>query len=310
MRKQVIFLTLSTAVLLNGCDGPNASNAQSRTGIFSDATGSASVTCEGGGIATGDEVAVKGETALRSSPSGTAARIVNEKASSVLNETHHQQLDQTERLKELCRQKDWSKVQVVEPDWLTNVIGWVPVSSLRQIERDASGYRTYVESDFSWDEDTSGFKPQMIANVNKIIRENSSCESVDPGSLSKSGNRSRPGKPVFFVMCNNPGGVFNVWFEPGDAAAGKVFRAVQNVRRGSALLACERAAKEAANNPQTVTFSRFMDVAFVPYPNGNSRLISSFTATNSFGVEGKFRIECFFEGAALTERDISEAIDE
>lgn len=71
-------------------------------------------------------------------------------------------------------------------------------------------------------------------------------------------------------------------------------------------MACERAAKDAANNLQTVDFSRFMDVAFVPYANGNSRLISSFTAKNAFGVEGKFRIECFFEGGTMTEQNISE----
>ena len=309
MRNQFIATILCGALSLSGCGSKTAGSEHEGNGIFENTVASVPQPCEGGGIATGDEVAVKRETDLRAAPKRSGERIVNDKASSAMKETQYQQLDQTERLKELCRQKEWSKVQVVEPDWLTNVVGWVPVSSLRQIERDTLGKRTYVESDFYWDKDTSRFKPQLVANVNKIVRENDRCETVDPGTLSQSGDRSRPGKPVFFVTCNNPGGVFNVWFEPGDAAAGTVFRAVPNIGQGEAVLACERAAKEAANNPQTVDFSRFMDVAFVPYPNGNSRLISSFTAKNSFGVEGKFRIECFFEGGALTERNIGETID-
>lgn len=64
-----------------------------------------------------------------------------------------------------------------------------------------------------------------------------------------------------------------------------------------------------ANNPHSVSFSTFLDVAFIPYPNSNSRLVSSFTAKNGFGVEGKFRIECFFEGAKLSEVNVGEAGD-
>ena len=306
MRNAIVVVS-SLALMLNGCSG--SGDAEQESGIFDRTVESVPQMCEGGGIATGDEVAVKEETELRATPSTTGERIINEKASSVMEETQYHQLDQTERLKELCRQKEWSKIQVIEPDWLTHVVGWVPVAALRPIERDRSGERTYVESDFYWDEHTTPFKEPLIANVNKIVRENDRCESVDPGTLSRSGDRSRPGNPVFFITCNNDRGPFNVWFEPGDVAEGRVFRAVQNIGQGEALLACERSAKRAANNPQTVDFSRFMDVAFVPYPNGNSRLISSFTAKNSFGVKGKFRIGCFFEGEALTEINISETID-
>lgn len=295
------------ALVLASCN--QQSDEAEGSGIFNDLSAGVAETCEGGGIVTGDEVAVSGDTPLLSTPGKDAEKVINQKATDIMGHTEHQSLDATEKLKELCRQKEWSKVQVVEPDWLTDVVGWVPVSALRSIEKDSSGKRTYVEADFYWDKDTSAYKPQIVANVNKIVRENDRCVSIDPGSVSKSGDRSAPGKPVFFVMCNNPAGVFNVWFEPGDAKAGKVFQSLKNIGQGEAVLACERAAKQAANNPQTVDFSTFMDVAFVPYPNGNSRLISSFTAKNAFGVEGKFRIECFFEGKSLTEQNISASIE-
>lgn len=263
-----------------------------------------SETCEGGGIVTNAEMAVSDSVDLRSEASGSSAKIVNEKATNALGETIYQQVDETERLREVCRQKDWAKVQVVEPDWLTHVSGWVPVRALRAIDRDASGKRTYVDADFMWDSDTTQFKPQLVAAVNRIVRENDRCPSVDPGTLTKSPTRSKPGQPVFFITCNGRQ-PFNVWFEPEDASdPTKSFAAIRNVDRSSAVRLCEEAAKDAAANPETVGFSRFMDLAFVPYANGNTRIISSFTASNAVGVEAKFRIECFFEGNTMTERNI------
>lgn len=284
----------------------NSSAGDESDGIFKGAVGKVAQTCEGSGIVTNDEFSVNGSVDLRSKPSESSKKIVNEKASSILHTTEYQQVDYSERLKEVCRQKDWSKIQVLEPDWLTDVTGWVPVKALRAIQRDSTGKRTYVEADFSWDRDSDAFKPKLVAAVNRIVRENARCPTVDPGTLSKSGPRSKPGKPVFYVTCQGEQ-PFNVWFEPSDAAdKGKSFSAMRNVDRGGAVQLCEQAAKEAANNPQTVSFSKFMDLAFVPYANGNTRIISSFTAKNTFGVESKFRIECFFEGSTMTERNIEE----
>lgn len=308
MKNVVVGALCSVAVVLSGCSSqPEEIAAEtSGSGIFNKTVASVPETCEGGGIVTNDEVSVIGSVDLRSSPNGKSDKIVNEKASNALGTTHYQQVDNSERLKEVCRQKDWSKVQVLEPEWLTNVNGWVPVKSLRAIQRDTSGKRTFVEADFTWDDDTSPYKPKLVAAVNRIVRENDRCPTVDPATLSKSGNRGTKAKPVFYVTCQGEQ-PFNVWFEPEDAAdRRKSFAAARNVGQGDAVLACEQAAKQAANNPQTVDFSRFMDVAFVPYANGNSRLISSFTAKNAFGVEGKFRIECFFEGGTMTEQNISE----
>jgi hypothetical protein len=304
-----------TALALSGCgptpsseDGAKQSPQTAPKGeLFSNLSTATAASCEGGGIATGDEVAVTTETDLRSTASSQAARMINEKATSATGQTIYQKLDNTEKLKEVCRQAKWSKVQVVEPDWLTDVVGWVPVSALRAIEKDSSGARVYTDSDFMWDRDTSPQKAKLVAGVNKLVRENARCPTVDTGTLSKSGNRGTAAKPVFFITCNGSS-PFNVWFEPEDAANGHSFEAIQNIQNGEALLACENAAKVEANNPATVSFSKFIDAAFVPYPNGNSRLLSKFSAKNSFGVEARYRIECFFQGSSLTETRIDQDV--
>ena len=308
MNKVIVSALCSVAAVLSGCSSQQdeATAEASGSGIFNTTVASVPETCEGGGIVTNDEVSVTGSVDLRSAPSDSADKMVNEKATSAIGETVLQQVDNSERLKEICRQKDWSKVQVLEPDRLTHVNGWVPVKSLRAIQRATSGKRTFVEADFTWDDDTAPYKPKLVAAVNRIVRENDRCPTIDPGTLSKSGNRGTAAKPVFYVTCQGEQ-PFNVWFEPEAAAnRGKSFAAARNIGQADAVQACERAAKQAANNPQTVDFSRFMDVAFVSYANGNSRLISSFTAKNAFEVEGKFRIECFFEGGTMTEQNISE----
>ncbi|WP_313392062.1 hypothetical protein [Sphingobium yanoikuyae] len=306
---------LVSATVLSGCSSQPTSNegneaaAANSTGIFDKTVAKVPEACEGGGIATGDEVTVSKSIDLRETPDASGKRIVNEKATEIFKETQYHGVDQSTRLTELCRQKSWSKIRIVEPDWLNHVVGWVPVSALRQIQRDSSGTRKYVAEDFMWDRHTTPYKAKLVNAVNRIVKENSRCPSVETSSLAKSDSRSSPGKPMFYVTCQGSQ-PFNVWFGPEDAAnQSKKFTAIANIGQGEALTQCERSAKMAANNPQTVDFSRFMSVAFVPYPNGNSRLVSSFTAKNAFGVEGKFRIECFFEGGTQTETNISETID-
>jgi len=298
------------ALMVPGCDQPSENSERGRgtdAPIFSGLSEAGAKPCEHGGIATGEEVSISGESPLYDGPNGK--RVVNEKATSVLGTTHYQQVDNSERLKELCRTQKWSKVQVLEPSWLTDVVGWVPVSALRAIERDAGGARRYVEADFTWEKDTSPHKARLVAAVNRIARENANCTSIDLGTLSKSPSRSKSGKPVFFITCNSPNDQpFNVWFEPGDAKSNNSFAAIPNIDRATAIQSCELAAKMAANNPQTVAFSKFLDVAFITYPNGRGRLLSTFTAKNAFGVEGKFNIGCLFEGNQLIETSLSQSL--
>jgi hypothetical protein len=265
-------------------------------------------TCSVGQPASGGVVAVTGEFEPRTTPSNKGQKIKNEKASSILGSTQYHQIDSSTTVRQLCADGDWSEVQIVTPEWLTDVKGWVPNKVLRGIERTASGTRVYVEDDVLWDKDTSKYKKQIVAVVNRIAQQHSGCSDLDAASISLSPSRSKPKDPVFFVTCNPSAGVpFNVWFRPSDAD--KSFAAVKPISQGDAVLACEKAAKAAATHPSTVDFSKFLDVAYSARGDGRVALDSTFTAKNGFNLELKYRIRCLFDGRTLIESNVVEAQD-
>jgi hypothetical protein len=172
----------------------------------------ASGSCDQGKPVTPTETTVAGSVKLLDAPNGH--QIVNEKATSILGRTEYQDVDQTERLQELCRAGDWSKVAVLEPEWLRHVTGWIRVSALRKIQRERGGERRYVEADFYWDSTTVGNRAKLVEAVNRAARDHPECDTIDPGTLSKSPSRSKPGKPIYFVTCTGSAGdVFNIWFD-------------------------------------------------------------------------------------------------
>lgn len=264
--------------------------------------------CSGGTALPGDVVAVSGEYALHVEPDESSARIKNEKASKILGEAHYHQIDKSTTVRRLCVKGDWTEVQIVTPEWLTFVKGWVPNAALRGIEHSGDGARVFVEEDFYWDDSTSRFKAEIVAVVNKIARENANCPNPDPGTVSKSADRSKPNDPVFFVMCGEGTDVFNVWFKPGDASGDTTFEAVLPLSQTAAVDACEVVAKSAATHPSTVDFSRFVDLSYFAHKNGNVRVTSTFTAKNALNLELKYDIYCFFEGNKLVEHSIAEAL--
>lgn len=265
--------------------------------------------CGDGGLVLNDVVAVTGDHHVRSSPSASAPKIKNEKASRALGKDHFHQIDSSTTVRRICAQEEWTEVQIVTPDWLNHVKGWVENSALREIEHTENGGRVYVEDDFYWDKDTSMFKPQIVAVVNRIASQNRNCSQIDTSSVAKSPSRSKPGEPVFFVACGSGSNVFNVWFRPTDAGAGKMFVAKEPLGKSAAVDACEMAAKQAATHPSTVEFSRIWDLAYMPHVSGRARVVSTFTAKNALNLELKFRIDCLFDGRTLIETSIAESLN-
>ncbi|GAJ97023.1 hypothetical protein RRH01S_29_00510 [Rhizobium rhizogenes NBRC 13257] len=152
--------------------------------------------------------------------------------------------------------------------------------------------------------DTSKFKPQIVAMINKISRERTGCSKLDPGSVTLSPSKSKLRDPVFFVTCDPVGTAFNVWLRPTDI--GKTVANVAPIGKGDTTLACETEAKAQATHPSTVDFSHFLDVAYSARPDGRVALDSSFTAKNSFNLELKYRIRCLFDGMKLIEATVIE----
>ncbi|HEX8444389.1 MAG TPA: hypothetical protein VF631_12170 [Allosphingosinicella sp.] len=217
-------ITMLTLTAIVGCEQPNAAIENAVEPSSSDGsptiTPAASGCSDPRGVASGTIVSVRDSVDLRSGPSPTAAKLVNEKATEVMGETQFQTADNTTKLLEVCRKGKWAEVEMIEPEWLAGRRGWVPVSSVRSIGEDSSGERKYVEADFYWEEDTRAHKAELTAAVNQVVRENQQCKTVDPGTLARSRNRGSVSDPVYFVTCNGPDGeVFNVWFKRDGSSA-------------------------------------------------------------------------------------------
>ncbi|WP_164902006.1 hypothetical protein [Rhizobium leguminosarum] len=152
---------------------------------------------------------------VRTRPSETAEKFVNEKASNS-RITYYKSIDASTMVRVVGCKDDWREVQITEPSWLTDTMGWVPESVIRDIEYSPGGKRIYVEDDFYWEADTSGYSTQLVSAINRISRETPGCDKIDTASLARSPTKSTPGDPVFFVTCNFNGSATNVWFRPTD----------------------------------------------------------------------------------------------
>lgn len=317
MRKIKKTVFLSFVLLILGCDGktetPKTASVKgsppSKQSALTTKTSTHSIPepCGDGGLALKDVVAVNGSYEVRTAPNVKAPRLKNEKASRILGGEHYHVIDNSTTVRRLCAQADWTEIQIQTPEWLTHVKGWVPNKALREIERNETGQRVYVDSDFSWGKDTSKYKRQIVSVVNKISRENPNCSEIDTASVAKSSSRGTSKDPVFFVTCGSGVNAFNVWFRPKDADGQKTFQAKQPLAKSAATDTCEMAAKQAAVHPSTVQFSRVWDLAYIPHVSGRARVVSTFTAKNSLNLELRYRIDCLFDGPTLIETSIAEA---
>lgn len=170
--------------------------------------------CSAGIPVENKEVGVVSEYEVRSAPAESADRIKNEKASEALGTTHYHVIDNSTTVRQLCADNGWTEVQIVSPEWLSFVRGWVPNSTLRGIDRTPDGKRVYVESDVIWDDDTSPYKSEIVRAINQFARKKPGCDDIDPSVVARSPSKSKPGRPVFFVVCGLESTPFNVFFEP------------------------------------------------------------------------------------------------
>lgn len=265
--------------------------------------------CGPNAVATGNTYGVTGSSInIRTGPGSQYDRIVNEKATRILKETMYIHIDSTVTIREVCRQGEWSRIQVVEPEYLRDSHrGWVASRFLRNLETDTTGRRVFTENDFIWDDRIRPYKDIIVAGVNKIHRENERCGQIDPSSAYVS-SKSTPSDPVFFVTCGSGANVFNVFFSKKDVEADREFRAAGHIDKTNAVALCERYAKSVAAHPSTVDFSRFLDLAVNEHPNGRTTVNSTFTAKNAFNLEIKFQIRCLLNSAGLIEANVVEAV--
>lgn len=66
------------------------------------------------------------DIALRTTPEENGKKLVNEKATQAFGETHFCQVYYSTKVEVLETKNDWSKIKVVEPDWLSEThVGWI-----------------------------------------------------------------------------------------------------------------------------------------------------------------------------------------
>lgn len=168
--------------------------------------------------------------------------------------------------------------------------------------------RVFAEDEFYWDKYNRAYKDIIIKGVNKVFRDNSRCHSLDPQTATKSSNKGTKTDPVFYVTCETKeGDVFNAFFSKSEVESDTSLSAIKHIDQSDAISLCKQYVKANATHPSTVDFSTFMDLSVTNFPNGRTRLASTFTAKNSLNMEAKFDVECMFDGGALIEGTILES---
>lgn len=243
---------------------------------------------------------------LRVGPGTNFDRTVNSRASEIAKKPVYVTVSAPTKVIEECRTEGWSRISMAERSEFSEIYkGWIAHPFLRELP--GPNEAPFTEADILFDKETRPYRSMILRAVNKIALEDSRCrDSLDPSSPTMS-SQSTKAVPVFFVTCGKAGGVVNVFFRESDLAPGKTFTAPVHVNAGQAVEACERRAKSSATHPQTVSFSRFMDLATVQHPNGRTTVSSSFTASNAFGMKLKYNIRCLFDTKSLIEAEITEA---
>ncbi len=57
-------------------------------------------------------------------PDSTVPAVLNKKATRILGEPQYYAIDSSTRVQIQCEKGDWVRVQLTEPEWLTDVKGW------------------------------------------------------------------------------------------------------------------------------------------------------------------------------------------
>lgn len=178
--------------------------------------------------------------------------------------------------------------------------------STTQTQPEAIKTAKYTEKDFYWDKVTTPWKQTIIKGVNKVQQQNPRCAKLDPSSAYVSKDKGTKKNPVFYVTCEPEGEeVFNYFFSKTDVDVDSTLAAAKHIDQMRALNLCEQYAKTQAHNPQTVKFSKFWNKGVKEYPNGRTRLNSTFEASNLMGVEMKFKITCLFDERGFIEGEVT-----
>ena len=249
---------------------------------------------EAGATQTGKPYKIKGsEVNVRQGPGVKYNQVINQKSSAILHKKDYVHVDNTTIVYEECSVNGWSKVRVTAPDYLSQSHrGWIMSKFLREKKINASGFEEFTADDFIWTKGILPYKDIIVAGVNKVHKENSSCKDIDPSSAYISGSKGTKANPVFFVTCGVGVGIHNVFFSKSDVEMDKKMRAVQPIGKSGALRICHDAIMRKANFPSTVDFHTLTGTSVYEAANGNTDVRILFDAKNALGNELPYKARC------------------
>ena len=117
MKNIKAFLLLTCAILILSCNSENTATDTSDSIAVSDPNKGQS-----------EILRINGENIpIRSGPGKAFDKLVNEKATEAIGETQYCEVDYSVKVEAMETKEDWTKIKVVEPEWLSDIyIGWIP----------------------------------------------------------------------------------------------------------------------------------------------------------------------------------------
>lgn len=142
MKKELFIL--SASIMMYGCNGKNNKDTNSYDQSLEHDIASTTSSTAKKNIEIFDVIK---NSDLYSEPNDKSNKLINQKATKALGEVHYLSIDKSCKVIIKESNGDWSKIQVVEPDWLiTTHIGWVKNNVLKYPKNEIEDLTKYAEN--------------------------------------------------------------------------------------------------------------------------------------------------------------------
>ncbi len=281
-------------------------------------TSSSSSVCDASTVVTGKKYNVLGSAInLRKGAGTDFDKIINQKATRIMETPHYISIDDTTTVYEECTKNGWSWVRVIIPKWLqSSHRGWVE-SEFIDKGQDVGGdkYSRKISSSALSPYTEQGY-PETIAKYGSRLSEievlrrkaaemavdSAKCDYVLMSVLSDS--KSSLNHLKFLVDCKNKQRIYLDEFQIKKGSV-VLTQKEKSWDEKSALSECKKAIKDRALIPSEVDIHTILGTSFYKAPiTHNVILHMDFDAKNDLGVETPYTAKCHFAPGEIGSIDI------
>lgn len=146
---------------------------------------------------------IRGSYEIKSLPLGVSEGVRNIKASLAMSRTQYFHIDSTITVDEMCRRNEWSRVKIIQPDYLRAGEGWVPSVALQTLNDLEYALET---SDFDLsDIELAPHLPAVLAGAQLAKSTIEDCKQfLHPLMTSYKTDDSSPTGHSFRIVCGSP----------------------------------------------------------------------------------------------------------